>query len=48
MGFLSDARGGKNSATGKDNGSNQETSKGVPPLPGLQETKAREKSSGTR
>ncbi|CAL5203535.1 unnamed protein product [Lathyrus oleraceus] len=45
--IVHDARGGKNSATGKDNGSNQETSKGVPPLPGSQETKAREKSSGT-
>lgn len=45
---LSDARGGKNPGTGKDNGTNQGTAKGVPPLPDLQETKTGEKSSVTR
>ncbi|CAI8597899.1 unnamed protein product [Vicia faba] len=45
--IVHDGRGGKNSSTGKDSGSNQETAKGNPSLPGSQETKSREKSSGT-
>lgn len=45
--ILHDARGGKNPGTGKDNGTNQGTAKGVPPLPDLQETKTGEKSSVT-
>lgn len=48
MGLLSDAGGGKSSGTAKDIGTNQGTGKGVRPLPGSQEKKAREKSSGTR
>ncbi|XP_061364526.1 uncharacterized protein LOC133307963 isoform X2 [Gastrolobium bilobum] len=39
--------GGKNSGTGKDSGTNQVTEKGAPPLPVSQETKTKEKSSGT-
>jgi hypothetical protein len=48
MRLLSDARSGKNSGTGKDNGTNQGTAKGVPRLPDSQETKTSKKSSGTR
>lgn len=47
MDFLSDA-GGKNSGTGKDNGTHQAPVKVVPHVATSQETTSKEKNPGTR